>query len=147
MKLQLDWHHSLKLGKFPYFVDLKAIPPTPGVYIFLRVYGESAEALYVGKASNLQSRIKQQLNNLKLMTAVQQASNGERRLVFAEFMPKPGQQIGKTLPICEKALIRYYLAQGHGLVNIQGATLKFHEVDSTRQDLKKFLPLRTKLQV
>jgi hypothetical protein len=147
MKLQLNWHRSVKLGKFPYGTGAAVIPATAGIYVFLRVHGESAEALYVGKATNLKSRIKQQLNNLKLMTAIQKATNGERRLVFAEFTPKPGQKVDKAIPICEKTLIRYYLAQGHGLVNIQGTTLRFHELDSDRSDLKNFLPLKTKIQV
>jgi hypothetical protein len=68
-------------------------------------------------------------------------------VAFAELMPKPGQKIAKALPICEKTLIRYYLAQRHGLVNIQGTNLRFHELDSNRPDLKNFLPLRTKIQI
>lgn len=135
------------LGRFPYSIDTTKIPAVAGIYVFLRVHGSSAEALYVGKATNLNSRIKQQLNNLKLMTSIQNATNGERRLVFAECLPKPGQQVPKMLPICEKALIRYYLAQGHSLVNIQGTRLKFHELDSARSDLKEFLPLKTKMLI
>lgn len=147
MKLNLQWHHSVKLGKFPYSSGITKIPASAGIYVFLRVHGSSAEALYVGKATNLKSRIKQQMNNLKLMTGIQKAANGERRLVFAEFISRPGQQVAKAIPLCEKALIRYYLAQGHGLVNIQGTKLQFHELDSARSDLRKFLPLKTKMQI
>lgn len=147
MKLQLQWHRSIKLGIFPYNSGTAEIPASAGIYVFLRVHGSSAEALYVGKATNLKSRIKQQLNNLKLMTGIQKAANGDRRLVFATFIPKPGQQVANAVPLCEKALIRYYLAQGHGLVNIQGVKLQFHELDSVRLDLKKFLPLKTKMQI
>jgi hypothetical protein len=147
MKLTLDWNHSVKLGKFPYTVDLEDIPKTSGIYIFLRMYGETAEALYIGKATNLRGRIKQQLNNFRLLTAIKEASNGQRRLVFGEFVPKPGQKTAAALLLCEKALIRYYLAQGHELVNIQGTKLRYHELDSTRPDLKKFIPLLTKMQI
>lgn len=147
MKLNLKWYRSVKLGNFPYNIGSVNIPTKPGVYIFLRVHGSSAEALYVGKANNLSTRISQQLNNLKLMTGIQKAQNGERRLVFAEFISKPGQQVQNALPLCEKALIRYYLAQGHGLVNIQGTNLHFHELDSAREDLRRFLPLKTKMLI
>jgi len=147
MKLQLSWHRSIKLGKFPYSTDISKIPDTAGVYIFLRAHGETAEALYVGKATNLRSRIKQQFNNLKLMTAIQAAANGERRLVFAELITKPGQKVATAIPLCEKSLIRFYLARGDGLVNIQGTSIKFHELESERGDLKNFLPLKTKMQI
>lgn len=83
MKLLLNWHRSVKLGKFPYGTGTAEIPTTAGIYVFLRVHGVSAEALYVGKATNLKSRIKQQLNKLKLMTAILNATNGERRIAFA----------------------------------------------------------------
>lgn len=147
MKLGLQWHRSVEIGKFPYSTLLDKIPKTAGVYVFLRVHGSTAEALYVGKANNLRVRIKQQFNNLNLMNGVKAAPNGTRRLVYAEFVPKPGQQKSKALPICEKTLIRYYLAQGHNLLNIQGAKLRFHELDADRIDLKKFLPVSTKMLI
>ena len=38
-----------------------------GVYIFGRRWGSQFEALYVGKASNIRSRAKGHLNNLRLL--------------------------------------------------------------------------------
>lgn len=149
MKLNLKWHRSVEIGTFPYGANLEMIPKTPGVYIFLRMYGSTpAETIYVGKASDLRSRIKQQFNNLNLMRGIKEKfPNGERRLVYAEFIARSGQQLKKAVPLCEKTLIRYYLAQGHDLLNIQGAKLKFHELDTTRIDLKKFLPASSKMLV
>lgn len=147
MKLKLNWHQSIELGAFPYTVPTANIPKKPGVYIFLRVHGQTAEAIYVGKAGNLQSRIKTQLNNLKLMRGIQSMPNGKRRLVYAEFVARPGQSSGTALPICEKTLIRYYLSLGHELLNIQGAKLRYHELDSQRNDLRKFLPISTKMLI
>lgn len=147
MKLNLQWHRSVKLGKFPYRADIEKVPKTAGIYVFLRLYGSTAEALYVGKANNLRGRIKQQLNNLRLMNGINSAPNGIRRLVYAEFVARPGQQQSKALALCEKTLIRYYLGQGHNLLNVQGAKLKYHELDSTRIELKKFLPAATKMLV
>ena len=148
-KLNLHWHKSIVLGKFPYGRDLDRdkLPETAGIYLFLRTHGGNAEALYVGKASNLRSRIKQQLNNLKLMTGIKDAANGEKRLVCAELSLKQGQKADAALPVCETALIRYYLGQGHGLLNVQGARLHYHEIDSVRNDLKRFLPATTKMLV
>jgi hypothetical protein len=37
------------------------------------------------------------------------------------------------LPIVERAFIRHFLSEGHDLVNIQGARLRQHEVESTRR--------------
>lgn len=147
MKLNLRWNKSIEIGKFPYNVPLENIPKSAGIYIFLRMHGTSMEALYVGKANNLRARIKQQLNNLSLMNGIKSAQNGTRRLVYAEFSPRGGQQKSKAIPICEKTLIRYYLAQGHNLLNIQGSKLQFHELDSVRIDLKKFIPASTKMLV
>jgi hypothetical protein len=147
MKLALNWHRAIKLGRFPYSIDTTEIPSSPGVYLFFRTHGDSTHPLYVGKAKNLQGRIKTQFNNLRLMTSIQAAPNGERKLIFAEFIPKPGQQIDKAVLLCEKALIRYFLAQGSDLLNIQGATIRFHEIDMIRPELKDVLPLQIKLQV
>lgn len=147
MKLNLKWHKSIEIGRYPYKFTLEDIPKVAGIYIFLRVHGSTMEALYVGKANNLRTRIKQQMNNLSLMHGIKSAQNGTRRLVYAEFSPRPGQQRSKAIPICEQTLIRYYLAQGHNLLNIQGVKLKFHELDSTRIDLKKFLPTSTKMLI
>ncbi len=147
MKLQLDWLAPITLTGIPYSTGRATIPQVPGIYIFLRVHGKSAEALYVGKATNLHSRIPQQLNNHKLMVAVQNAKNGTRKLFIAELKPKPGQQLDRALRLCERTFIRLYLAQGHSLVNIQGTKLKFHQVSSNRGYLRKFLPKATQIAV
>jgi hypothetical protein len=60
---------------------------------------------------------------------------------------RPGQSAGAALPICEKTLIRYYLSLGRELLNIQGAKLRYRELDSQRMDLRKFLPISTKMLV
>lgn len=147
MKLKLNWHQSIELGAFPYAAPIANVPKNPGIYIFLRVHGRTAEAIYVGKAGNLQSRIKTQLNNLKLMRGIQSMPNVKRRLVYAEFVARPWQKAATALPICEKTLIRYYLSLGHELLNIQGAKLRYHELDSQRSDLRKFLPISTKMLI
>jgi hypothetical protein len=135
MLLRLEWMRPLTLAdatkqNMIYSFDFKKLPNKAGVYVFGRKFGSQFEALYVGKAGNLQGRTKGQLNNLKLMQHVKHAKNGKRLLLVGRFIPKPGQQENKCLGILERALIRYFLAEGHDLVNIQGTQLKRHEIHS-----------------
>ena len=90
MQLKLHWHDSLKLHSSPYQVDKDELPIFSGIYIFFRTYGEYSEALYVGQAMNIKTRIVQQLNNLKLMNGIKNAPKGNRRLVFARFIAGQG---------------------------------------------------------
>ncbi|HEY1524977.1 MAG TPA: hypothetical protein VGH51_01960 [Candidatus Angelobacter sp.] len=64
-----------------YGVDLERILAEPGVYIFGRRYGRQFEALYVGKAGRMRSRVRTQLNNLSLMQHVRYAKAGKRILI------------------------------------------------------------------
>ena len=145
MDLQLKWHRPLSLwddsaNNGIYTTDLDKLPDTPGIYIFLRIHGSTHEALYVGKANCLCTRVPQQLNNVKLMKGVENAANGSRRLAFAEFISKKGQQQARALKAIEGSLIRYYLARGDQLLNVQGTRIVKHTLHSERTDLRKFIP-------
>ena len=145
MNLTLKWHKPLVLkadkdGNGIYIVPLNDIPTEPGIYIFLRTHGSTSEALYVGKANNLRSRIKQHLNNLKLMKGIENAETGKRFLAFAEFIPKQGQQQTKALCRIETAYIRHYLSDGHQLLNKQGTKMAKDSIASERSYLRKFIP-------
>src|SRR5262249_10060334 len=98
-----------------------------------RKYSGSFEALYVGKASKLSSRINGQLNNLRLVDHVRNSRNGHRLLVFATVRFKPGQPKSKVLKIVEKAFIKYFLSEGHDLVNKQGTRIRRHEIASRKK--------------
>ncbi|OQW98360.1 MAG: hypothetical protein BWK74_04680 [Desulfobacteraceae bacterium A6] len=144
MDLHLKWHQPLSLtddsaNNGVYAVNLDPIPSTPGIYIFLRVHGATAECLYVGKANKLKERVKTQLNNSKLMQGIKNADAGKRRLLFGEFVPKKGQQ-QKNLLTIERTLIRHYLSIGDQLLNIKGTGLVKNSVSSERPVLKKFIP-------
>lgn len=54
--------------------------------------------------------------------------------------PKPGQQTKKCLRLIERVLIRHFLTEGHDLVNRQGTRLRGHEVTSTGDHPKRFVP-------
>lgn len=61
-------------------------------------------------------------------------------LLIAEMVTKPGQQVAKCLPLMEEALIRYFLSEGHDLVNKQGTRLRRHEVHSNGKAPRGFVP-------
>jgi hypothetical protein len=145
MKLQIEWLRPISLNdaadpNLIYAVEIERLPPAPGIYIFGRLWGNQFEALYVGKASRVRGRIKKQLNNLKLMHHLKNAKNGKRVVLAGRIITKPGQQVDKCLPIIERALIRYFLSEGHDLVNKQGTSLRRHELESLGKYPKQSLP-------
>ena len=132
MNLTLEWSKPAELFavSLGYEIDLHKVVALPGIYVFERRHGDRFEALYVGKATNLLSRVKTQLNNLRLMQHLKGAKSGRRLLLPAVFRPRPGQQLDNCLPLVERALIRRFLAQGDDLVNVQGTRLRRHEIRS-----------------
>jgi len=53
---------------------------------------------------------------------------------------RPGQKLGRCLPLIERALIRYFLSEGHDLVNVAGTRLRRHEITSSGKQLKRLIP-------
>jgi len=145
MKLFVEWTRPIPMKdatrqNLIYSVNLEKIPATFGVYVFGRRWGNQFEALYVGKANDIRGRVKGQLNNLRLMQHLKNAKTG-RRVVFAgHVITKPGQQLGRCMPLVERALIRYFLSEGHDLVNKQGTRLRRHELSSSGKYPKRFFP-------
>jgi hypothetical protein len=66
------------------------------------------------------------------------AKNGRRIVLAGKFIAKPGQQVDKCLRIIERGFIRYFLSEGHDLVNKQGTRLRRHEVSSSGNHPKRF---------
>ncbi|MFN3566816.1 MAG: GIY-YIG nuclease family protein, partial [Burkholderiaceae bacterium] len=50
------------------------------------------------------------------------------------------QRVEKSLVLIERALIRYFLSEGHDLVNKQGTRLRRHEIVSSGKHPKRFIP-------
>jgi hypothetical protein len=142
MKLHVDWSRpiSLKYSRpaDTFIVALEKIPKKAGVYIFGRKYGQKFEALYVGRANRIRGRVNGQLNNLRLMHHIRDARAGRRILLAGTFVPLPGQQKERCLPLIERALIRHFLSEGHDLVNISGTYLRQHEIGSTGKYPKRY---------
>jgi len=133
MKLHVDLARPILLKdgskeNLIFTVDLKKLPTSSGLYIFGRRWGSELEALYVGKANNVRGRVKGQLNNLRLMQHLRSAKNGKRIVLTCKLITKLGQRLEKCLLLIERGLIRYFLSEGHDLVNKQGTRLRRHEV-------------------
>lgn len=68
MKISVFWHKPIRLedgskNNLIYNItDLNKFEEIPGVYMFCRSYGDNISPLYIGKANNLASRIRQQFN-------------------------------------------------------------------------------------
>ena len=147
MQLHVEWGRPILLKdgsrqNLIYTTDLAKLPQAPGVYVLGRRWGTEFEALYVGKAGEIRSRVKGQLNNLRLMQHLKNAKGGKRLVLPGRFVSKPGQQLTKSLLMIERALIRYFLAEGHDLVNKQGTRLRQHEIVSNGKQPKRFIPRR-----
>jgi hypothetical protein len=122
-----------------YVVELERLPQDAGVYVFGRKWGTGYEALYVGKANNIHTRVHGQLNNLRLMQHIRNAKLGDRVVIAGALVPRPGQKADRCLPILERTLIRHFLSEGHDLVNVHGTLLRQHEIESIRPP-KYFVP-------
>lgn len=145
MNLHVEWGKPVQLkdasdDNMIYALELAKVTSVSGVYIFGRRWGGQFEALYVGKAGNVRSRINGHLNNLRLMQHLRNAKTGTRFLLAGRLLTKQGQQMGKSLALTERALIRYFLSEGHDLVNKQGTRLRRHELLSSGKHPKKFFP-------
>ncbi|MCR4286409.1 MAG: hypothetical protein NUW09_00155 [Deltaproteobacteria bacterium] len=146
MNISVNWKGPIKLsdGKqagLIYSIDLDRIPDSAGVYVFCRKHSKNYEALYVGKANNLRSRVKGQLNHLKLMKHMRDAQTGERCLFLGAAIMKQGQNSDKVIRIIERTLIRHFISYGHNLVNQQGITIREHEIEHDGNRPKKIIPM------
>jgi hypothetical protein len=145
MKLHLEWARPIQLKdgakqNLIYTIDTMKLPQASGIYILGRRWGSDLEALYVGKANNIRGRVKGQFNNLRLMQHLRNAKTGKRILLAGRIVTRPGQRLEKSLLLIERALIRYFLSEGHDLVNKQGTRLRRHSVVSSGKHPKRFIP-------
>lgn len=145
MKIQVEWSRPLLLkdaskDDMIYSVDVTRVATSAGVYLFGRQWGSQFEALYVGKAGNIRARLKGHLNNLRLMQHLHNAKTGRRILLAGRVVNRPGQRLHRCMTLAERALIRYFLSEGHDLVNKQGTQLRRHELASSGRHPKRFFP-------
>jgi hypothetical protein len=116
----LNWRKPIDLPAGKSDPALKQIPVAPGIYVFFREHGNSVQIFYVGKALKLQGRVKGQLNNHSLMTAISNAKNGRRKVAWADLQLRPGQTLPAALKAAERLMIRHYVEDGQPVHNVQG---------------------------
>ena len=139
MDIQVIWHKPIRLrdgsGQDWIYacsdVEFENLPMTPGVYIFARRYGKNIEPLYIGQASKLKSRLKQQFNNARLMKGIEHAPIGHRILIVGEIQLRPGQKAAQVLNVVESALIEHALANGYNILNKMGTKTPVHVIRSS----------------
>ena len=137
----LNWRKPIDLPTGKTDPAIKLVPASPGIYVFFREHGESVQIFYVGKALKLRGRIKGQLNNHELMTAISRAKNGKRKLVWAELKNKPGQTVASALKAAEKLMIRHYVEEGQPVHNIQGKRIPVQTLTNNLiKEVKHFVP-------
>ena len=123
------------------------IPSTAGIYIFYRKHGGTISAVYIGKADNIAQRVKQQLNNVKLMMAIRNSGTGEKCLIYGKLKTKQGQRVKKIIKLLERKFIAFAKLNGHGLVNIHGTKPRFHEIrNSGNLDIRKILSFKMNIK-
>lgn len=146
MELRVNWQKYLKLKDgdkegLIYSLPIERLPESSGIYMFARTHGKSFEALYIGKATNIRVRIKQQFErNVRLMKHLKSAHTGKRIILIGVVITKQAQQVQKTLEIIERAFIKRYLAEGHDLVNKKGTRLRRHKIINERDSYRKYIP-------
>jgi hypothetical protein len=121
MRLSIEWIRPVALRdgthqNLIYTTDLNRLPDVAGIYVLGRRWGSQFEALYVGKANRIPGRLKSQMNNLRLMQHLKNAKAGKRIVLCGKLVTRPGQRLEKCMVLIERALIRYFLSEGHDLV-------------------------------
>jgi hypothetical protein len=141
MLLSAKWHKEVKLTPSKelnalFDFDLEKIPAKPGIYIFIRSFGNGKkggrtlhEPVYVGRALNLKARMKTHQNNLKLMLGVKNAGNGSKAIIFCEINSRQGQKMDTILQKMESAIIDHCLTKGFELINVHGAREKYDTIE------------------
>jgi hypothetical protein len=150
LNLQLEWLAPFDLidgsrSNLIYDIEhLDQIPEKAGVYVFARVHGKAVAPLYIGRAENLQRRIGQQLNNVRLMRGIENAQAGYRTLHVARFIARPSQYAPRMIKTIEAALISTALVEGFELLNISGTKTLIHTITSSgNREARRWLPENT----
>lgn len=68
------------------------------------------------------------------------AKLGRRFVLVGSIRTQGGQRVAKCLTLAERGLIRYFLSEGHDLVNKQGTRLSRHEINAIGNHPKRFFP-------
>ena len=125
MDVGIVWQDHIELGSKSSFIkklgefDLGRIPTSPGIYIFARKFGNNLAPIYIGKATNLRSRVKTQLNNHRLLDAIANEKSGDRVLLLGIIKSNSENLLAKKLNLAERTHIDHALTAGFEIVNVQ----------------------------
>lgn len=135
MNLNVKWHKPIPMvdgddhDLIYTAAGLEACEGMAGVYMFCRIFNDKAIPLYIGRAENIASRVRQHFkSSTRLMKGLSKASKGARVMIAGEFVPKPGQATGKCIAVIERALIEHALTEGYELFNVQGTKTPTHQL-------------------
>ncbi|WP_100160408.1 GIY-YIG nuclease family protein [Proteus columbae] len=120
--INLHWSECIDLSNIDFSKHhevINEVPEAYGIYIFWRQYGDKHECLYIGKSTNLRTRIKTQLNARGLIEHVKGAKRGKKFLSYAELAMHPNCNFDDYLDKVETFFISEALSQGHDLYNQQ----------------------------
>ena len=142
LRWRLFWLSDGRREGLPYTTTIDNIPSEPGIYVFGRRWDKDFEALYVGRADKLRSRVRTQLNNARLMNHIKTIGRGRpiagyRAVYVGVFEARPGQQWRRCGPLIEKGLIRYFVSKEHRLANQQGTRIRTHQIMSSGKFLRR----------
>jgi hypothetical protein len=125
MTVGIAWQRGISLGTKSTFkkniaqFKLSECPESPGIYIFARKFDDVLEPIYIGKATNLRSRLKTQFNNYRLMEALANEKSGDRVLLLGTIKSSAPDAIRKKIRIAERTHIEHALTAGYPLINVQ----------------------------
>ncbi|WP_289340351.1 GIY-YIG nuclease family protein [Acinetobacter baumannii] len=145
MKIKLDWQEPLQLGDFNDetnyhdHLDLNDVPGEAGIYIFYRQFGDTQQALYVGQAMNIRSRLKQQFKYLDLMKHIKNSKKGGKFVVFATLKTR-SQDINHALNQAERGLIMQFMDEDkHDLFNKKGLYENYDTIESSGENIQPLI--------
>jgi hypothetical protein len=133
MEISANWSKPITLTdgtskNLIYHFVLDNVPEEAGCYVFYNKHGKSYSVLYIGQADNMNQRLEQQQNNVKLMMGIKNGLGGHKYLVYCTIKLKQGQKQNKVLKIIEDNLIDVALSNGNELLNIQGTKNKYDRI-------------------
>jgi len=128
MKIEAAWSQPIYLekdrsGALIYTLDLAQLPDEPGVYIFGRKHGVTVAPIYIGESISIRGRIKNHLESVPLMRAIEGAQTGKRFLLYCTVKAGTLEKAKKHIKVIERALILHAQGEGHEIRNKKGAKL------------------------
>lgn len=150
MQIEAIWSKPMKIKRsrsasLIYEIDIEALPREPGVYVFGRKHGDRVVPIYIGETISIRGRVKNHLNSVALMKALENAPSGEKFFMYCTVGAKAPDRAKAQVKILEKTLILHAQAVGHELVNKRGTKLPTDAISFKGNRTSEALAPRTML--